>query len=235
MSKNDLDTFTRYERELRKTEKKVAGEIDPGARAVVVAVCVLLAMVSLVLPHAGDATGLDVLMMTDKATAEHIKLPSEIFVYMLAIFGIGFSTLALITRRWVLAWIALAGTAVDAVAGMLAIWTRNTVGVDETASPSGAGAGLLLGWAVAIVLVFHWARVVWNRNSYHLALEQERRAEAANREAFGLSLQRPVAPSAKAARADEADSAEADSAENAHTQGDQTRGDQTPEGTASDD
>ncbi|EGD54031.1 hypothetical protein [Gordonia neofelifaecis] len=206
-NKDDLETFDKYERELRKAEKKVAGEIDPGARAVVVAICVLLAMVSLILPHAGDATGLDVLMMSDKAHAEHIKLPSEVFVYLLVIFGIGFSTLALVTRRWVLAWIALAGTAVDAVAGMLAIWTRNTVGVDETTTPSSAGAGLLLGWAVSIVLVFHWARVVWNRNTYQLALEQERRAEAANREAFGMSLQRPVAPSDKAAKAKRAQSA----------------------------
>lgn len=198
MSKEETDTFNQYEKELRKAEKKVAGEIDPGARAIVVAVCVLLAMVSLVMPHAGDATGLDVLTMSQTAVDEHIKLPSRIFVYLLVIFAIGFSSLALITRRWILAWIALCGTAVAAVAGMLSLWTRNTVGVGETVAPSSGGIGLYLGWAVTIVLVFHWARVVWNRSEYQLSLEQKRRADAAKREAFGLSLQRPIAPSSKA-------------------------------------
>lgn len=194
MSKNDVGTFNEYEKELRKAEKKVSGEIDPGARALVVAVGVLLAMVSLVLPHAGDATGLDVLTMSSKADAETIKLPSTIFVYLLVVFAIGFSALALVTRRWVLALIALAGTCVCSVAGLLAVWTRNTVGVHDSAAPAGAGIGLFLGWFVAMALVFHWGRVVWNRSAYHLQIAEERRAEAASREAFGMSLQRPVAP-----------------------------------------
>ena len=37
-------TFAQYEDDLRRAERKVAGEIDPGARAVVVAVAVLAAM-----------------------------------------------------------------------------------------------------------------------------------------------------------------------------------------------
>ena len=46
--------FAAYEDELRAAEKKVAGEIDPGARALMVAVGVLVAMMSLVLPHTGQ-------------------------------------------------------------------------------------------------------------------------------------------------------------------------------------
>lgn len=194
MNRQEVGTFNEYEKELRKAEKKVAGEIDPGARALVVAVGVLVAMVSLVLPHAGEATGLDVLTMSSKAEAETIKLPSTIFVYLLVIFAIGFSGLALVTRRWVLALIALAGTCVCSVAGMLAIWTRNTVGVHDIDTPNGAGIGLFLGWFVAMALVFHWGRVVWNRSTYHLQVAADRRAQAARHEAFGMSLQRPVAP-----------------------------------------
>ena len=201
MNKHDTGTFNEYEKELRKTEKKVAGEIDPGARALVVAVGVLLAMVSMVLPHAGEATGLDVLTMSAKADAEAIKVTSTIFVYLLVIFAIGFSSLALVTRRWVLALIALAGTCVCSVAGLLAIWTRNTVGVNDTATPNGAGIGLFLGWFIAMALVFHWGRVVWNRSTYHLQIAEDRRAEAAKREAFGMSLQQPVAPTGASAEA----------------------------------
>ncbi|WOC14409.1 Rv2732c family membrane protein [Gordonia sp. MP11Mi] len=190
----EREAFGEFEEDLRKAEQKVAGEIDPGARAVVVAVCVLVALVSVVLPHAGDASGLDVLTMSSATGAEQIALPSKIFVYMLVIFGVGFSMLALVTRRWVLAWIALCGCAVTSVAGILAMWTRNTVGVNslDMTRPSGAGIGLILGCITMIVLTFHWARVVWGRTNYHLALEAERRDKAAEREARGRALQKLV-------------------------------------------
>lgn len=184
----DREALRAYEKDLRKAEQKVAGEIDPGARAMVVAVCVLVAMVSLLLPHAGSASGLDVLSMSPQAHDQRIALPSQIFVWLLVVFGIGFSMIALLSRRWVLAWVALCGCAVASVAGMLAIWTRNTVGVGGIEPPSGPGAGLILGWVVAIVLTFHWSRVVWARSSYHLALEEERREQAAITEAFNRAL-----------------------------------------------
>lgn len=190
----EREAFGAFEADLRKAERKVAGEIDPGARAVVVAICVLVCLVSVVLPHAGDANGIDVLTMSADADAEHIALPSKIFIYMLVVFGIGFSMLALVTRRWVLAWIALCGSAVASFAGLLALWTRNTAGVDslDMSTPSGAGVGLILGWITMIVLTFHWARVVWARSTYHLAIEDQRRREAADEEARGRSLQKLI-------------------------------------------
>ncbi|MFT3662639.1 MAG: hypothetical protein QM809_15045 [Gordonia sp. (in: high G+C Gram-positive bacteria)] len=184
----DRETLRAYEKDLRSAERKVAGEIDPGVRAVVVAALVMVALLSLVLPHAGDATGIDVLTMSETADAQRIALPSQIFTWLLAVFGIGFSMLALLTRRWVLAWVALCGSAVASVAGMLAIWTRNTVGVGGIEPPSGPGAGLILGWLTAIVLTFHWSRVVWARSAYHMALETERREQAAIAEAFYSAL-----------------------------------------------
>ncbi|GAA4740674.1 hypothetical protein [Gordonia alkaliphila] len=184
----DREALRAYEKDLSKAERKVAGEIDPGARGMVVAVCVLLAMVSLLLMHAGSASGLEVLTNGPDATTERIALPSQVFVWLLAVFGIAISMLALATRRWVLAWIALCGCAVASVAGMFAIWTRNTTGVGGLEPPSGAGAGLLLGWAVVIVLTFHWSRVVWARSTYQLALEEERREQAAIAEAFYQAL-----------------------------------------------
>lgn len=178
----DDAAFAGFEGDLRKAERKVAGEIDPGARAVVVAVAVLVAMVSLVMPHTGSANGIDVLTMSAAAETERVAITSQVFVYLLLIFGIGASMLALVTRRWIIAWIALCGCAVSCVAGMLAWWTRNTPGVGGVVPPSGVGIGLVLGWIAALVLTFHWARVVWARSTYHLALEQERRRESAARE-----------------------------------------------------
>ncbi|MCK8612529.1 Rv2732c family membrane protein [Gordonia sp. C13] len=185
---SDKDAFKEYEQDLRKAERKVAGEIDPGARAVVVAIAVLLAMVSLVLPHTGSVTGLEVLSFAPEAAAERVTIVSKIFVYLVAIFGIVVSMLALLTRRWILAWIALCGCAIACVAGMLAWWSRNTPGVGGVQPPSGVGIGLVLGWISVFVLAFHWSRVVWARSSYHLAMEAERRRQAAEQEAYASAL-----------------------------------------------
>ena len=86
-----------YESDLRRAERKVAGEIDPGMRAVVVAVGVLVAMLSMVLPHTGTASGIEVLTFAPDADAERVTITSEVFVYLLTIFGIGVSAFALLT------------------------------------------------------------------------------------------------------------------------------------------
>ncbi|AZG44149.1 Rv2732c family membrane protein [Gordonia insulae] len=185
----DAGRFAEYERDLRKAERKVAGEIDPGMRAVVVAVAVLVAMLALVLPHTGSATGIEVLTFAPDAAAERVTIVSKVFVYFVAIFGIGASVLALLTRRWIVAWIALCGNAIACVAGMLAWWSRNTPGVGGVDPPSGVGIGLVIAWLAVLVLTFHWARVVWARSTYHLALEEERRKEAATRDELARSLQ----------------------------------------------
>ena len=181
--------FAAYEDELRAAEKKVSGEIDPGARALVVAVGVMLAMVSLVLPHTGDASGIDVLVSAPAADAARLNVTSRIFVYLLVIFAVGASALALLSRRWVIAWVALCGTAVTCVAGMLAWWSRHTPGVGGVEPPSGVGIGLMLGALAAVLLAFHWARIVWARSTYHMALEEERRREAAERDELARVLQ----------------------------------------------
>jgi hypothetical protein len=158
-------------------EKKMAGEIDPGVRAVVVAVLVVVLLASLALPHTGGAKGFDVLAGDDAALAEYIALPSRLFVWFALVFGVGFSTLALLTRRWVLAWIAVAGSAVATVFGMLAIWSRQTLPPDHPGG--GPGIGLVLGWITIAVLTFHWIRVVWSRTALLLEAEEQRRIKAA--------------------------------------------------------
>ncbi|PXW33613.1 UNVERIFIED_CONTAM: hypothetical protein DES50_102232 [Williamsia faeni] len=192
-TKRSDDEFEQFEGDLRKAERKVAGEIDPGARALVVAAAVLVVMLSLVLPHTGSVSGIDVLTFNSEAVAENVTITSRIFIWLQVIFGIGFSTLALVTRRWFFAWIALCGCAVGCVAGMLAWWSRNTPGVSGFDPPSGIGAGLVVGWLAMIVLTFHWARVVWVRTSVQLSLEAQRRDDAAKQEAKAVALQRKSA------------------------------------------
>lgn len=186
------DDFEAYRADLEAAERRVAGEIEPGARAVVVAILVFLLVVSFILPHAGAARGVDVLMGDDKAIAAGVALTHRIFCWLALVFGVGFSMLALLTRRWTIAWIALAGSAVGSAAGLLAVWSRQTA----TSGHPGPGIGLIMGWVVVILLAFHWARVVWTRTAVQLAAEAQRRQEAAEREGRTVldRLDRPADP-----------------------------------------
>ncbi|MCW2651383.1 MAG: rane protein [Mycobacterium sp.] len=174
-NENDFDAF---KRDIDAAERRVAGEIDPGPRALVVAILVFVLIGTFALPHAGGARGWDALVGGPAAAHEAIALPSRVFAWLALVFSVGFSMLALLTRRWALAWVALAGSAVASAVGLLAVWSRQTA----AAGHPGPGFGLVLGWLTVILLTFHWARVVWARTAVHLAVEEERRRAAAERQ-----------------------------------------------------
>ena len=178
MSDQNPKDFDAFKGDIEAAERRVASEIDPGARALVVAVLVFVVLVSLLLPHTGSSRGIDVLIANDTAIADGLSLPSRVFVWLALVFSIGFSVLALLTRRWTLAWVALAGTTVACPAGMLAVWSRQTAG----AGLPGPGIGLVIGWLAVLLLAFHWARVVWSRTAVQLAAEAERREAVAHRQ-----------------------------------------------------
>ena len=135
-----------------------------------VVVVVVVVTISFALPHNGEANGWQVLTGSAAAQAETITLPSRIFLVLAAVFGIVLSMLALVTRRWVLAWIASAGCTLAIVFGVLAVWSR------QTFDPAAGGAGLFLGWVAMTVLAYHWLNVVWARSSQMLEAEAARRA-----------------------------------------------------------
>jgi hypothetical protein len=182
MTGKNNDEFDAFKRDIDAAERRVAGEIDPGPRALVVAILVFVLIGSFALPHAGGARGWDVLFGGPVAGHAAIALPSRVFTWLALVFSVGFSMLALLTRRWVLAWVALAGSAVAIPAGLLAVWSRQTAG----AGHPGPGIGLIIGWAMVILLTFHWARVVWSRTAVQLAAEEERRRGAAERQSKGF-------------------------------------------------
>jgi hypothetical protein len=167
--------FDAFRDDIEAAERRIAREIEPGARALVVAILVFLLLASFILPHTGHVRGWDVLFSTHGAGAAAVALPSRVFGWLALVFGVGFSMLALLTRRWALAWVALAGSAVASAAGLLAIWSRQTV----AAGHPGPGVGLVVAWITVILLTFHWARVVWSRTIVQLAAEEQRRRAAA--------------------------------------------------------
>lgn len=181
--------FEEFKTDIDDAERRVAGEIDPGLRAVVVAVLVFILLGSFVLPHTGGANGWEALVGGDDARAAAVSLPSRVFLILVLVFGVGFSMLALLTRRWTVAWVALAGSAVASALGMLAVWSRQTAG-DGFPGP---GIGLIVAWIAVVLLTFHWIRVVWSRTAVQLAAEEQRRRAAAGNQSRGLleTFERP--------------------------------------------
>jgi len=174
--------FEEFKGDIEAAERRVAGEIDPGGRALVIAVLVFVLLLTFVLPHTGDARGWDVLVGDDAAIRNGVALPSRVFCWLALVFGVGFSMLALLTRRWALAWIALAGSTVASFTGLLAVWSRQTA----PAHHPGPGIGLIIAWLAVIVLTITWARAVWARTALQLAAEEERRRLAAESQNKGL-------------------------------------------------
>ncbi|MGD1108714.1 MAG: hypothetical protein ABR885_00225, partial [Mycobacterium sp.] len=148
----------------------------------VVAILVFVLIGSFILPHTGSVRGWDVLFSSHGAGAAALALPSRVFAWLALVFGVGFSMLALLTRRWSLAWIALAGSAIASASGLLAVWSRQTV----AAGHPGPGVGLFVAWITVILLTFHWARVVWSRTIVQLAAEEQRRQVVAQEQSRTL-------------------------------------------------
>ena len=184
MSRNEPNRgeFDAFRDDIEAAERRIAREIDPGARALVVAILVFVLIGSFILPHTGNVRGWDVLFATHGSGAAAVALPSRVFAWLALVFGVGFSMLALLTRRWALAWVALAGSAVASAAGLLAVWSRQTV----ASGHPGPGVGLIVAWITIILLTFDWARVVWSRTIVQLAAEEQRRRAAAHRQARTL-------------------------------------------------
>jgi hypothetical protein len=176
------NNFEEFIGDIEAAERRVAREIDPGARALVIAIAVFVLLSTFVLPHTGGAKGWDVLVGDDAAIRNGIALPSRVFSWLALVFGVGFSMLALLTRRWALAWIALAGSTVASFMGLLAVWSRQTA----PAHHPGPGIGLIIAWLAVIVLAVTWARAVWARTALQLAAEEERRRRAAEQHKKGL-------------------------------------------------
>ncbi|MGB3333977.1 MAG: hypothetical protein WBA79_14325 [Mycobacterium sp.] len=192
MSGSGDNNFEAYRADIEAAERRVAGEIDPGGRGLVVAICVFVLLGSFLLPHTGSVRGWDVLFPGEGTDEALVTLPSQLFMWLALVFGVGFSLLALLTRRWTVAWVALAGSAVAGAVGLLAVWSRQTA----VQGDPGPGIGLILGWITLIVLTFHWARVVWSRTALQLAAEAERRQSTAQLQSRNLldDLNRPEDP-----------------------------------------
>src|SRR6201988_984280 len=118
-SQRNKGEFDAFRDDIEAAERRIAREIEPGARALVVAILIFVLIASFILPHTGHVRGWDVLFSTHGSGAAAVALPSRGFAWLALVFGVGFSMLALLARGWALAGVALAGSAVASAAGLL--------------------------------------------------------------------------------------------------------------------
>lgn len=139
--------------ELAGAERRVRSRIDPGPRAMLFAVLVMAAVAAILLPWVAGAPGWQVLVGAVPAG----PLPT-LFSWTMTAFGVFASAGALLTRLWVLAWLAAIGCGISSVNGLWAIWSQQTGGA------GGPGFGMVLGVLAVIVLTFNWAGMALRRS-----------------------------------------------------------------------
>ena len=139
-----------------KAPRRTFRQIDPGARAMVIAVCVMLMIVSALLPWVQSASGWQVLFgLAPKTTP--IGLVPVLFAFCAMLFGVLVSGAALVTRLWALSFAAAAGCGFSLLTSLLAVWSQQSTSSHEPGP--GPGIGIILGMLTLIVLTFQWVKL----------------------------------------------------------------------------
>lgn len=158
MSEPDLSGLRE---QVDQVERGLLRRIDPGLRAMVVAVGVLLLLIAVLLPWVDGASGWEVLSGQGAGGAGKIDIVPRVFAIGVFVFGVLGSAISLGVRRWAVAWATTLGSGAFTVIGLLSIWSQQTTS-SHLAGP-GPGAGLILSVITMLILTIVWAGVVWSR------------------------------------------------------------------------
>lgn len=158
MSEHGDDDLAGLRAQIDGVERGLLRRIDPGLKAMVVAVAVLVLVIAGILPWVDGSTGYQVLF--GHGAGKVAVLPR---VFAAGVFGFGLvgSALSLSLRRWAVAWVTTLGCGAFTVLGLLSVWSQQT-STSHRPGP-GPGAGLVLAAITMLVLVVSWARVVYSR------------------------------------------------------------------------
>lgn len=148
------------EAELAGVGRRTLRRIDPGARAMVVAVAVMVLVISALLPWVQGFSGWQVLFGSTPAGIV-IGLVPKIFGVTAVAFGMLVTGLALTTRIWALAWAGAVGCGFATVLGVLAIWSQQSSASHEPGP--GPGIGLILAALTMLVLAVQWVKLAFTR------------------------------------------------------------------------
>ncbi|MDG3009948.1 hypothetical protein G4X40_07285 [Rhodococcus sp. D2-41] len=163
------DVLREYRDELKAIERRVAAEIVPGRRGLVIAGLIGAVVVAMLLPYPHAGSGWAVFGQDlHPRFGPGVVFPA-VFAHFVLVFGILASGLALLTRRWAFAWIAMYGTALGTVIGFLALWSRQTPTGGRPPRGTGTGAVTEPVWGLSVLVVAMlvmavlWVGLVWSR------------------------------------------------------------------------
>ncbi|WP_197714707.1 hypothetical protein [Corynebacterium alimapuense] len=159
-------------RNLAVEEKKAARRMNLGVHLYTLLAAVVLYVIALLLPQAGDVRGYEILLHLPAASESGIKITEYSYANLLFL-GLGlFSTLTLITRRAVFGLIAWMFCTVGLAYSIFAIWLR------QTRSSSSDGVDLNIGMWVSILAValafFAYSMVALRRDDKQAELADSR-------------------------------------------------------------
>jgi hypothetical protein len=153
---NDPDGIAMLRAQIDAVERSALRRVDLGVRAVVIAGAIMVLLLAMTLPWVGNASGWDVLSGTANPV-DRVGLFPRMFGSVALVLGVGLSMLALLTRRWGLAWASALGCAYCALDGVWAIWSR------QTGHGAGPGIGLVLTVLAMAVLAGQWLWLALSR------------------------------------------------------------------------
>jgi hypothetical protein len=163
--------IARLREQVDQVERGLLRRIDPGVRAMIVAVGVLVLVIAGLLPWVNGASGWEVLSSQGAGGDGRVDVVPRVFAIGVFVFGVLGSVVSLGLRRWALAFGTAMGSGAFTVLGFLSIWSQQTT-TSHFAGP-GPGAGLIISVLVLLVLTIVWARIVWSRPGGVLGNESE--------------------------------------------------------------
>lgn len=126
-------------------------------QAMVTLIFSAILLTSLLLPHAGDMSGWDVLLRSQGAD-NPIQIRSSMFAWSIVATSAA-AALALLSRRWIFALSTAFGAVWTTLLGTFVAWTQQSFGGRSEAA-SGAGLGLFIGILASAALAYNLAVLV---------------------------------------------------------------------------
>lgn len=144
--------------EFARMERRVLTEyqVEPGYR-IALEGGALLVLVGLALPQVPGVHGWDLFRASSLVALGHV------FLGVAAAFGVVTTLIAVVTKRWVLAWVSFAGCALASTLGLFTFWEQHTdfraPGVPD------AEPGLPFTWVAVMIVTLLWVPVMLRRPS----------------------------------------------------------------------
>lgn len=146
--------------EIDRVGRRSERRFDPGMRAVLIAVAVLVLMVAATLPWAGGDIGWNLLFgQGDQQKVAGIA--PRAFLGVALAFGVIGSMAALIIRRYGAAWVCSLGSDLSVLFGALSVWSLQTSSSHQPGP--GPGPGLVLAVLAVLALAILWAGIAWRK------------------------------------------------------------------------